>query len=415
MSKAIENEIDWESAGSDIINAIRNGKSLLGQGGALTPLIKQLLEATLQGELEGHLAESASHSEGSNNRKNGKSQKTVKTDSGTFLLETPRDREGSFEPQIVKKRQTVIHPSLEPKILSLFGAGMSHQDISSHIKELYDMDISSASISAITDKLLPVINEWRSRPLQNVYPIVFLDAMFFKVKGEDGHYASRCLYNLLGIDQQGKKEVLGFYMADSEGARFWLSVLSDLKARGVEDILIACVDGLKGFPEAIESVYPKTYVQLCVVHQIRHSLKYICSKDQKPFLADLKKVYQASSKDIAEQALLELDALWGNKYPMVLKSWTDKWEQLSTYFGFTAEVRRLIYTTNPIEGLHRQIRKFTKSKVSFSSQNALFKQVYTAIQTIAKKWSSPIQNWAMIIQQLAIAFPNRVQIELNRG
>ena len=204
-------------------------------------------------------------------------------------------------------------------------------------------------------------------------------------------------------------------MADSEGARFWLSVLSDLKARGVEDILIACVDGLKGFPEAIESVYPKTHVQLCVVHQIRHSLKYICSKDQKPFLADLKKVYQASSKDIAEQALLELDALWGNKYPMVLKSWTDKWEQLSTYFGFTAEVRRLIYTTNPIEGLHRQIRKFTKSKVSFCSQNALFKQVYTAIQTIAKKWSSPIQNWAMIIQQLAIAFPNRVQIELNRA
>jgi putative transposase len=412
MSQTIAQEINWESAGEEIVNAFRNGGSLLGRGGALTPLIKKLLEATLEGEMEAHLSDDTKKIPG--NRRNGKSYKTVQTESGRFELETPRDRECSFEPQVVKKRQTLVHPSLEAKVLGLFGAGMSHQDIGSHIKELYDTDISPASISAITDKLLPVINEWRGRPLQKVYPIVFLDAMFFKVKGEDGHYDTRCLYNVLGIDQEGKKEVLGFYMADTEGARFWLGVLSDLKTRGVEDILIACIDGLKGFPEAIQTVYPKTHIQLCVVHQIRHSLKYVCSQDQRAFMADLKKVYQASSKELAEQALLELDTTWGTKYPVVLRSWTDKWEQLSTYFGFTSEVRRLIYTTNPIEGLHRQIRKFTKAKASFSSQNALFKQVYTAIRNIEKKWSSPIQNWAMTIQQLAIAFPGRVHIELNR-
>ncbi|MCF8713136.1 IS256 family transposase, partial [Corynebacterium parakroppenstedtii] len=308
------------------IERLQNGQSLMGADGVLTPLIKRIVEASLETEMEAHLEQKTSI-----NRRNGKSKKTVKSASGEFELETPRDRDGSFEPQLVKKRQTILNASLDEKVLALFALGMSYQDICAHLEDMYAVDISPALISKITDKLLPTITEWRNRPLESVYSIVYLDAMFFKAR-DNGRVVTKAVYNILGIDQNGHKDILGFYVAESEGAHFWLGVLNELKSRGVEDILIACIDGLKGFPEAISATFPKTEIQLCVIHQIRHSMKYVASKDQKPFMADLKRVYKAASLELAENSLLELDEKWGKKYSLVLKSWQDKWESLSAYF-----------------------------------------------------------------------------------
>jgi len=295
--------------------------------------------------------------------------------------------------------------------LDLFALGMSYQDIRAHMEEMYGTEISQGLLSKITDRLLPIITEWRNRPLESVYVIVFLDAMFFKSR-ENGKVITKTVYNLLGVNQEGHKDILGFYIAESEGAHFWLGILNDLKARGVEDILIACIDGLKGFPEAIAASFPHTEVQLCVVHQVRHSIKYIASKDQKPFMVDLKTVYQAETKDLAEQRLIELDEKWGKKYPMVLRSWQNKWDALSTYFKYSAEIRRLIYTTNAIEGFHRQVRKYTKTKGAFTSESALVKLIYSAYQRIKEKWNQPMHNWALIISQLDIYFQDRLKIEL---
>lgn len=383
----------------------------VGKDGVFTPLMKEFLEAALEGEMATHMASCHEESE-SYNRRNGKSSKIVQSPMGTFELETPRDREGSFEPQIVKKRQTVLNASLDNKILGLYGLGMSYQDIASHLKEMYDFEVSPATISAVTDKLLPVISEWRSRPLEAVYPIVFLDGMYFKNR-ENGKVSTKVLYNILGVNQEGYKEILGFYVAESEGANFWLAVLNDLKQRGVKDILIACVDGLTGFPEAIKGVFPQTEIQLCIVHQIRNSLKYVASKNQKEFMVDLKAVYQASNKENAEHHLLKLEEKWGEKYPMVIKSWHTNWENLTHYFQYSGDIRRLIYTTNPIEGFHRHVRKFTKTKGAFTSENALFKLVYCACQNIAEKWTSPLQNWALTISQLDVYFEGRLKLSLN--
>ena len=264
----------------------------------------------------------------------------VHGESGPFELETPRDRNGTFEPQIVKKRQTVLTDELDNKILNLYGSGMGYQEISKQILDLYGYEVSPATITSITDKLLPVITEWRNRPLESVYAIVFLDAMFFKSRGEGGKVVNKALYNIMGINQEGYKDILGFYTAESEGSNFWLGVLNDLKARGIEDILIACVDGLKGFPEAIQAIFPRAEIQSCIVHQIRNSIKYVASKDQKAFMIDLKSVYQASTKELAEHNLIKLDEKWGSRYPMVLKSWTTNWEHLTTYFRYSSEVRR---------------------------------------------------------------------------
>lgn len=408
MSNKIDlSGMDIQQLQEQIVAEIREGKSLLGKDGLLTPLLKSALEATLEGEMEDHLNETRSNK----NRRNGKTSKTVKHSAGSFDLETPRDRDGSFEPEIEKKRQVVLNQALDDKILGLFSLGMSYDDIRGHLSELYDVDISSSKISAVTDKLLPLIAQWRSRPLELIYPIVFLDAMFFKAR-EEGKVIQKAIYNILGINQEGKKEILGFYAAGTEGAHFWLSVLNDLKNRGVEDILIACVDGLTGFPEAIQSAFPATEVQLCVVHQIRQSIRYVSSKDQKAFLKDLKTVYAADIKDLAEENLLLLEEKWGTKYPIVLKSWQRKWDYLSAYFKYTKPVRRLIYTTNPVEGFHRQVRKYTKSKGAFTSENALFKLIYSAIQQIKKKWNKPVQCWAETISQLDIYFEERLNFGL---
>ena len=290
---------------------------------------------------------------------------------------------------------------------------MSYRDISSHIEEIYGIEISKSSITAITDKILPKIKEWQNRPLDEIYPIIFLDAMHFKCT-EGGTVISKAFYTVLGINQEGKKDVLGLYLSESEGANFWLSVLTDLQNRGVKDILISCIDGLKGFPEAINSIFSKTEIQLCVIHQIRNSLKYIASKNQKEFMADLKEVYKANSKDLAEAKLIELEEKWGKKYPLVLKSWNNNWHNISGYFKYSAEIRKLIYTTNAVEGLHRQIRKVTKTKGAFTSQIALEKLIFMAIKNIAKKWNNqPIQNWSLIIGQLDIFFTGRLKLDLS--
>ena len=391
----------------EIIKGLYQGKPLLGQGGLLTNLVKELTQVALQGEMDSHLAD-VSLEEGGN-RRNGTKAKTVKGSSGSFELVVPRDRNGSFEPQLVKKRQTILNEELDSKILALYGLGTSYDDISSHLQEIYGVDVSAATISSVTDKIIPQITEWRSRPLESIYTVVFLDATFFKVR-QDGKVATKVLYNIMGINQSGHKDILGFYSCESEGSHFWLGVLNDLKARGVQDILIACIDGLKGFPEAISTAFPKTEVQLCVVHQIRSSLRNIASKNQKEFMTDLKTVYKAENKDLAEYNLLQLGEKWGNKYPMVIKSWNQNWDNLSSYFKYSDEVKRLIYTTNPIEGFHRQVRKYTKTKGSFTSENALFKLVFCAIKQITAKWNMPIQNWGLTISQLDIFFPDRLNL-----
>jgi transposase-like protein len=277
---------------------------------------------------------------------------------------------------------------------------------------MYDIDISTSTITNITDKIIPRIKEFKERQLEEIYTILFLDAMHFNVK-EDGRVISKAFYTVLGINRDGYKDILGIYIQDSEGSNFWLSVLTDLQIRGVKDILIACVDGLIGFPEAINSIFPKTEVQLCIVHQIRNSLKYVASKDQKEFMVDLKKVYKANTKEYAEEQLILLDEKWGKRYPIVLKSWNSNWAKLSTFFSYTSDIRRVIYTTNIVEGFHRQVRKINKTKGSFSSELALEKLIFLAIENISKKWNMPFPNWSLTISQLSIRFGNRIKLDLK--
>lgn len=384
------------------------GESLYGKNGAFAPMLKSFLEAALEGELDSHLNEDERKS---GNRKNGKISKTLQTSEGPLQIETSRDRDATFEPELVKKRETILADSLEKKIIGMYGLGMSFRDISSHLKEMYDADISHSTLSGITDRIIPAIKEWQARPLESVYCIVWLDAMHYKVKDE-GKIVSRAVYHILGINTEGRKDLLGMYVSESEGANFWLGVLSDLRTRGVEDILIASIDNLKGFAEAIESTFPKAEVQSCIVHQIRNSLKYIASKDQKPFLVDLKEVYRSTTKELAEQQLEVLDQKWGKKYPLVINSWRSNWSKLSTYFKYDPTIRKLIYTTNPIEGFHRQVRKVTKTKGAFPSDMALLKLIYLAYRNIRKKWTSPLQNWSLTVSQLSIWFEGRLKLSL---
>jgi len=391
------------------LEQLKSGKSLFGKDGAFAPLLKNFIEKALEAEMEGYLDD---EQRAQGNKRNGKGKKTIKSSSGSFEIETPQDRQSSFEPELIRKRQTILAESLEGKILGLYGLGMSYRDISKHIEEMYDMEISHTVLSQITDKIIPEIKAWQSRPLDPVYPIIWLDAMHFKVK-EDGKVVHKALYNILGINKEGRKEILGLYVSESEGANFWLQVLTDLHHRGVKDVLIASIDNLNGFSQAIQSMFPKTEVQSCIVHQIRNSLKYVASKDQKEFMKDLKKVYRASSKDLAETELLNLEEKWGKKYPVVIDSWQHNWDKLSTYFQYAEPIRKLIYTTNPIEGYHRQIRKVTKTKGAFPNEMALLKLVYLATMRIQKKWTSPVQNWGLTVQQLAIKFEGRLDLGLK--
>jgi transposase-like protein len=398
-----KNRFDYEAA----LKAIQSGQPILGEKGVLAPLIKNLTEAALEAELDSHLAQ-----EVISNRRNGKGKKTIKSTDGTFDLNTPRDRAGTFEPRIVKKYQTRLSDTIENKIISMYSLGMSYKDISLHIKDMYGLELSNGAINNITEKIIDTVKEWQSRSLESVYPIVWLDAIFYKIR-EQGQVQSKAVYTVLAVDIEGRKDVLGLYLSESEGANFWLQVLTDLANRGVKDILIACIDGLNGFAEAIESIFPKTQIQLCVVHQIRNSVKYVTHKDKKEFMSDLKKIYKANTKQAAEIAFEKLKNKWVKRYPIVIKSWTKNWEKLTHFFKYPNPIRRVIYTTNTIEAVHRQFRKLTKTKGAFTNENSLLKLLYLGIQNASRKWTMPIPNWALTISQLAIFFENRLDKALR--
>ena len=390
------------------LEQLRTGQSLTGKDGVFAPLLKEFIESALESEMNAHLDD---FERLTGNKRNGKKSKTLKTDSGEIEITTPQDRNSSFEPQLVKKRETVLADNLAPKIIGLYGLGMSFRDISNHIKDMYDVDISHSTLSEITDRIIPQVKAWQNRPLESLYTIVWLDAMHYKVRDE-GRVVSRAVYNVLAVNKEGKKDLIGMYISESEGANFWLSVLTDLKSRGVEDILIASIDNLSGFAEAIASIFPKVEIQSCIVHQVRNSLKYVASKDQKIFMKDLKKVYQAVNKSQAETELINLEERWGNKYPVVIKSWNTNWDKLSAYFQYDEQIRRLIYTTNAVEGFHRQVRKVTKTKGAFPNDMALLKLIYLATENISKKWTQPLQNWGLTAQQLKIKFGDRMKLDL---
>ena len=397
-----ETQFNFDLFEREAIAGLRSGKKLEGKDGVLAPLLKRLLEASLQGELTDHLANDALP-----NRRNGKMSKEVKTSFGKLVIETPRDRNSTFEPQVLPKRKTVLGEALDHKVLSLYSYGMSYNDICKHLDELYGLTVAPSTLTAITDSVIEDVKQWQSRPLESVYPFVWIDAIHYKVKDE-GSIKTKAVYCLLGVGRDGKKDLLGLYINETEGAKFWLQVLTDLQNRGVQDIIIACIDNLKGFAEAIESIFPRTEVQLCVVHQIRNSIRYVASKDMKAVMASLKKVYTASTK---EQAVLELDELekqWKDRYPAMIKSWFANWERLSNYFKYPKEIRTIIYTNNIIESFNSQLRKVTKSKRVFSSDMALLKLLYLVHLNIEGSWKTQIKSWKQIFAQMQILFEERM-------
>jgi putative transposase len=388
---------------------IKSMSDLTKPGGPMQEFFKGAMEALLKEEMSTHLGyEHSDHQQKKvKNSRNGYFEKSLKTDNGEIEIKVPRDRNGEFEPQIIPKYVSST-TELENKIISMYAKGMTTTDIATHLKDVYSgIDVSPTFISKVTDKVVMLANEWQSRPLFTIYPVIFLDAIHFKVR-DSGKIISKAAYVCLGINEEGKKDVLGIYIGENESSSFWLSVLTDLSTRGVKDILVACIDGLKGFPEAIKSIFPKTHIQLCVIHQIRNSLKYVGSKHHKEFMSDLKPVYQAVSKVSAEDKLLELSEKWGKKYPIVINSWQNNWENLSTYFQYSQPIRTIIYTTNIIEGYHRQLRKVTKNRSIFPNDQSLMKLLYLATMEAQKKWSVTRRDWAEIYSQFAIFFEGRL-------
>lgn len=400
-------DFDYKSFQAKALEQLKAGKPLLGKDGAFAPLLENLLNAALEGEMDVHMDEEERLS---GNRRNGYNRKQVQTSLGEVTVHTPRDRDSRFEPEFIKKRERILAEGVADRIIGLYALGNSTREISDWMEENLGNRVSADTISAITDRVLPELQSWRTRPLDSVYPIVWMDAIHYKVMDDKNRPVTRAIYNVLGVDRNGHKDLLGMYISRSEGANFWLSVLTDLQTRGVRDILIASVDNLAGFSDAINSVFPETIVQSCIVHQVRNSLKYVASKYQKAFMKDLKPVYQAVSKEQAEVELDNLELNWGEQYPLVIKSWRDNWHKLSTYFQYTDAIRRLIYTTNTVEGYHRQIRKVTKNKGVFTNDTALEKLVYLAYRNIRKKWTMPLKDWGQTAQQLAILFPDRFKL-----
>lgn len=374
-------------------------------------MFKQGVEEMLKAELDEYLGYEKYSREGHNtgNSRNGSYRKKVKTESlGDMVLNIPRDRKSEFEPQLIPKGSR-MSDKLEEAIIGMYGRGMTTADISDQVKQIYGVDVSEGTISNVTNRIIEHVKEWQSRPLESVYYTVWMDGVVLKVK-HNGKYINKCIYLVIGLRKDGLKEVLGMWLAETESASFWLSVLTDLKARGVEDILIACTDNLKGFTEAITGVFPQTITQLCIVHQIRNSCKYVVWKDRKAFCADLKEVYGAPTRQAAEQALDNFDDKWGQKYRHAIQSWRTNWSELTNYFDFPVEIRKIIYTTNTIENLNRGIRKYTKPKVQFPDDLAAQKAVYMAIMNIEKKWSMPVHNWGYILHQFLTIFENRCRL-----
>ena len=382
-----------------------------GRDGVFARLFANTIEQMLEAELSEQLGYEKYEARGRNsgNSRNGYYTKKMRTSGGETSIQVPRDRKGEYEPKIVKKYASNTN-ELEEKIIGMYARGMSTRDIQDQLEELYGVDASPDTISKITDKVWPLVEEWQNRPLEAIYVAIYLDAMHVKLK-RDGKIANTAIYNVIGVNLEGRKDVLGHWVGDGvEGANFWLNVITDLQARGVGDIFIACIDGLNGFEEAIQSVFPKTLIQQCIIHQIRNSLKYVSWKDRKAFAADLKTIYKAATREQAEANLRKLDETWNSKYAVAVRSWQNNWENLSTFFEFAPEIRRLIYTTNAIEGYHRQLRKVTKNKPSFPSPEAIRKLLFLANRNITKKWTVPIPNWAAILNQLAIRFEDRFPV-----
>ena len=372
-------------------------------------MMKVMIEEFYQGELEEELGYTKYdyRNKESNNSRNGYSSKKLKSSAGEIEVNVPRDRNGEYEPQVIKKHQNTIGQDLEAKIISMYAKGMTTSDIESHIEEIYGYQVSDSSITRITDKILPLVKEWQTRPLEAIYPIVFMDAIHYHVRSE-GQIVKKAVYIAIGISSSGEKDVIGMWVGENESAKFWLSKLNELKSRGVEDILIACVDGLTGFSNAIEAVYPQTQIQQCIIHQIRSSTQFVSYKDIKVLIADLKLVYKATTEESALLNLELFDEKWGKKYPKIAISWKNNWPRLSTYFKYPQEVRTLIYTTNTIEGYNRQLRKVTKNKSVFPTDDSLLKMLYLATQDITKKWTSRQRDWGQIISQLQIYFEGRI-------
>ena len=378
-------------------------------------LFKDMIASFVNQGLEGELDEELGYSKydfrnkDTDNSRNGHSEKTLKTSFGDVEIQVPRDRKGEFEPELIKKQQTTLTGDIEEKILSMYAKGMTTGDIEGHIKEIYGLDVSDSAISRITDKILPVVKEWQARPLQEIYAVGYMDAIHFHVRAE-GQIVKKAVYIVLGLDMEGRRDVLGMYIGENESAKFWLTVLNNLKNRGVEEMLIVSVDGLTGFPDAIEAVYPKAEIQKCIIHQIRNTTRFVSYKDIKPLMADLKRVYAAVDEPAALAELERFEELWGKKYPKTVQSWRANWAGLSTYFKYPAEVRKIIYTTNAIEGFNRQLRKVTKSKSVFPTDDSLLKMLYLATMDITRKWTGRRQDWGLIYSQLEIFFADRLPV-----
>jgi len=391
------------------LSKCKNMEDLVGKNGLMQRLFGGIIQQFLEAEMEEHLGREKYERQNTEdkNYRNGYSSKNIKTSFGEVAVDVPRDRRADFEPKIVKKYETVCN-ELDKKVIGLYARGMSVDDIKSEIDELYGVDISPSMISKITDKVMDTVNAWQNRALDAIYPIVYMDAVHFKVRDQH-RIVSKAAYICMALDTKGYKDILGIWVGEQEGAKFWLSVCNDLKNRGVRDILLACMDGLKGLPDAIKAVFPEVNIQNCIIHQIRNSIKYIPSKDIKAFMKDLKCVYQAVNETMASQSLQALEEKWGDKYPIVIQSWNNNWENLSTYFDFPQEIRKIIYTTNALEGFNRQLRKFTKIRTVFPTDDSLTKALYLATEQIMVKWTSPKANWASTLAQLSIMFGERLE------
>jgi len=393
------------------------GEMMIGAGiqsmEDIQELFKDLIGSFVENGLEGELEEELGYgkydyrNKATENSRNGYSEKGLRTSFGEVGIRVPRDRKGEFEPELVKKQQTSLSGDIEEKIVSMYAKGMSTSDIEAHIREIYGLSVSDSTISRITDKILPVVKEWQSRPLEEIYAVVYLDAIHYHVRAE-GQIVKKAVYIAIGLNLSGQRDVLGMWVGENESAKFWLTVLNGLKNRGVEDIFIVCVDGLTGFPAAIEAVYPKAEIQKCVIHQIRNTTQFVSYKDIKALMGDLKRVYAAVDEPTALSELDRFEGIWGNRYPKIGQSWRANWAGLSTYFKYPQELRKLIYTTNAIEGFNRQLRKVTKAKSVFPTDESLLKMLYLAMMDITKKWTGRRQDWGLIHSQLEIFFADRL-------
>ncbi|EMF81241.1 transposase, mutator family [Leptospira weilii serovar Topaz str. LT2116] len=398
----------------ELLDELIKGKTaeeLIGQEGLLKQLTKSLVERAMQGEMTHHLGYERKASSGNNsgNSRNGKSIKKVKGDFGSIDLEVPRDRNGSFEPQIVQKGQSRF-TGFDDKIISMYSRGMTTREISEHLKEIYQVEVSADLISQVTDSVMETVIEWQNRTLDKVYPILIMDALIVKVR-DGNHVVNKAFYLALGINLQGRKEVLGIWVERTEGAKFWLQILTDLKNRGVEEILIACVDGLKGFPDTITSVFPNAQVQLCIVHMVRNSLKWVSYKQRKELALDLKAIYQSPSEEMAKKCLDDFEAKWDSQYPMISKSWRNNWESVIPFLAYPPNIRKAIYTTNAIESIGMGLRKIIKNRGSFPNDEAAIKLLYLALNNMSKKWTMPIQDWGKAMNQFSIIFGDRLKLD----